>query len=433
MKRLLVVSPRFPPVNAAEMHRARLSLPYFSEFGWEPHVLAVGARHQPDADTDPLLLETVPPDVPVTHVGAVPLRWSRACGIGNVALRAWLPLYRAGRRLIRERRIDLVYFSTTMFMALPLGRLWKRTLGVPYVIDMQDPWVAAPAAGAGRKRALADRLHAVLEPFTMRQVDGLIAVSAAYTTTLRGRYPAIAPDACATIPFGASAADLDVARRLSWRNPFFTPGDGRVHGVSVGRGGGDMAIAAEILFRAWRHIERTRAVPADLLFVGTDYAPAGQGRRTIAPLAEASGVAAAVTESPERVPYFHGLRLLADADFLIVLGSEDAQYSPSKVYPYLLTGRPLVAILHEASPVVDLLRRAGAGVVVTFSGRASIDASAAALAAALPRVLDGGRETTVDPSLFEAFSARELTRQQCALFDAVMAHRLSASTVPCPA
>jgi hypothetical protein len=83
--------------------------------------------------------------------------------------------------------------------------------------------------------------------------------------------------------------------------------------------------------------------------------------------------------------------------------------------------------------VVDLLRRAGAGVVVTFSGRASIDASAAALAAALPRVLDGGRETTVDPSLFEAFSARELTRQQCALFDAVMAHRRSASTVPCPA
>jgi hypothetical protein len=35
MKRVLVVTPRFPPVNAPDHQRARLMLPFLREFGWE--------------------------------------------------------------------------------------------------------------------------------------------------------------------------------------------------------------------------------------------------------------------------------------------------------------------------------------------------------------------------------------------------------------
>ena len=41
MKRVLIVSPHFPPVNAADMHRARMVLPFLRENGWEAEVLAV--------------------------------------------------------------------------------------------------------------------------------------------------------------------------------------------------------------------------------------------------------------------------------------------------------------------------------------------------------------------------------------------------------
>lgn len=434
MKRVLIVSPHFPPVSAADMHRVRVSLPFFESFGWRPHVLAVAAEHQAEDVLDPLLLDTLPPDVPVTRVGALPLKWTRPVGVGNVALRAWPYLYRAGARIIRSERIDLVFFSTTMFASMALGRLWKRRFGVPYVLDMQDPWVSdyqgAGAPAPRPKSALARGLHAVLEPFTMRKVDGLISVSPAYCEALQQRYPSISGKMCETVPFGASETDFEVARKLGGGDRSLPTADGCTQGVYVGRGGRDMAVAAEILFRALAHAAARREVR--LTFVGTAYAPVGKGAPSIAPIAARLGVAHLVTESPDRVPYFNGLRRLAEADFLIVLGSDDPQYSPSKVYPYLLARRPLVAILHEASPVVGLLRSAGAGIVVTFGSAGEVEKASAELAAVLPAWLDRlPFEPTIDPSVLARCSARELTGRQCALFDAVVAQRAVAGGVPC--
>ena len=66
MKRVLVVSPHFPPMNAPDMQRVRMSLPHFEEFGWRPYVLAAEAT---GSDVlEPLLLRTLPPDVRVERV-----------------------------------------------------------------------------------------------------------------------------------------------------------------------------------------------------------------------------------------------------------------------------------------------------------------------------------------------------------------------------
>jgi hypothetical protein len=149
------------------------------------------------------------------------------------------------------------------------------------VIDLQDPW-RSDYEGAGRRmnvKALLTRvMHGRLEPFAMRRVDGVIAVSAAYTAALRRRYPWIHEDMCVTIPFGASEADAVAARALSWKNEFFDASDGHVHAVAVGRGGRDMTTAASLLFRA---VATVAGPPASSLlrlsFIGTDYAT---GRRT---------------------------------------------------------------------------------------------------------------------------------------------------------
>src|SRR5947207_2083986 len=96
MRRVLIVSPHFPPINAPDMQRVRMSLPFFSQHGWQASVLAVA----PDGShvIEPLLTETIPRETPVTRVSAVPLEWSRRIGVGNIALRALPYLYRAGRQ-----------------------------------------------------------------------------------------------------------------------------------------------------------------------------------------------------------------------------------------------------------------------------------------------------------------------------------------------
>ena len=435
MKRVLIVAPHFPPVSAADGHRARMMVSHLSAFGWEPIVLTVDAARQPEI-SEPELTETLPPGLRVIRVGALPLALSRLAGIGNVALRAWPQLYRGGARAIREYDVDLVYFSTTMFAAMPLGRVWKRMLGVPYVLDMQDPWSSGVhAARRGFKGRVALAMHAVLEAFTMRQVDGLISVSPAYLEALQLQYPWIRSEMCRTVPFGAAIDDHLAAASRPWHNPLFTPASDGPHGVALGRGGEDMRTAAAILFRACRLLRQADAeAPGPRLwFVGTDYAPAGTGRQTIAPVAADEGLAEAVHEQPDRIAYFDGLRLLAEADFLVVLGSTDAQYSPSKVYPYLLSRRPVVAVLHQSSPVVGLLRRAACGPLVTFAGPGDVDAAAAALMPQLRDLLHRlPASVTLDESLHRTFSARMLTGQQCELFDRVAAATATrAAVVPC--
>ena len=436
MKRVLIVSPHFPPVNAADMHRVRVSLPHFASFGWKPYVLSVAPECQ-EMPLEPRLRETLPADLSVAYTRALPARVTRALGVGNVGLRAFGHLYREGARIIARESIDLVFFSTTVFPVMALGRLWKRRFGVPYVLDIQDAWLSEyyddkPASAKPPKYAWARTLHATLEPFTMRKVDALMAVSSAYLTTLRRRYPWIAEDVCRTVPFGASADDFAVADRLAWRNPVFTPGDGRTHGVALGRGGEDMRIAATILFRALRECAADGRPPVHLSFVGTDYAPATKARKTLAPIADAEGIGAMITEQPERVPYFEGLRLLRDAHFLVILGSDDPEYSPSKVYPYILARRPIVAVLHAANPVADVLTRTRAGLVVTFRNEGDVARTASDLAGRLGEFVS---RLPVEPEInwaaFEPFSARELTRRQCELFDASARPRPVAAEVPC--
>ena len=424
MRRLLIVSPHFPPVNAPDMQRVRMSLPFFRESGWEPMVLAV--EPEGTESLDPLLSATLPADVPIERVPSLPPGLTRPLGVGNVALRSLPWLYRAGSNLIKRRQIDLVYFSTTMFLSMPLGRVWRRRFGVPFVLDIQDPWLSDyyethPDAAPPRKYAAAHRLHATLEPWTMKKVGGLIAVSDAYIATLRRRYPWIREDCCARIPFAASENDVAYVQKHPQKNTVFSRTPGTTHGVYIGRGGDDIAPALRILFSAVNRIRGTESGLSEPLlhFVGTDYATDSRARKTVEPIAAEAGGPLKVFERTSRIPYFEALQVMQDADFLVLVGSDDPQYTASKVYPYLLSGKPIVAVVHEKSGLVPLLRSTGA-VVVTFGSNGS-DAPIEQLSHELAQMLRRLPFTlNLSPEAADACSAREMTRAQCSVFDRVL-------------
>ena len=140
-RRVLIVSPHFPPVNAPDMQRARMALPYLRASGWEPVVLAVAPEMIEGGVLEPLLEETYPADIRIVRVRGIPARATRWAGIGSLWLRCGRALRAAGDGLLRRERFDLVFFSTTQFDAFSLGPRWKAMFGVPYVLDYQDPWV----------------------------------------------------------------------------------------------------------------------------------------------------------------------------------------------------------------------------------------------------------------------------------------------------
>ncbi|MBK6621211.1 MAG: glycosyltransferase [Saprospirales bacterium] len=277
------------------MHRVRQSLPYYREFGWEPTVVAVHPEYVEGAQ-DPLLEKSLPEGLRVIRVKAFSSKYTRKMGLGSLALRSLFFYWRAVNRLLKKEHFDLVFFSTTQFPVLVLGNYWKRRFGIPYVIDMQDPWhtdyyLSKPKSERPPKYWFAYRLNKWLEPIAMRRVSALMSVSEAYLITLQERYSNIRPEMCHTITFGAFEKDFELVAAPAVARA--TAGaDEHIHIVYVGRAGHDMKKAFRALFGGFRMgLEQGLEAFKNMRFhfIGTSYAADGKGIKTVEPLAEEAG------------------------------------------------------------------------------------------------------------------------------------------------
>jgi len=332
LKRLLIISPRFAPVNAADMQRVRMSLPYFEKFGWQVDVVCVDEKYV-DMNRDQLLTQSIPNQIHIHKVSALNKTWTSKLGLGSLGLRSLWYFKKKVNTLLSENQYQLIYFSTTEFSVCVLGPHWKKKFGVPYVIDMQDPWHSdyyrdKPKSQQPPKYWFSYRLNKYLEPVALRKAGGLVSVSQGYIETLKQRYPEIRNIPAATIPFGSFKPDLDIAKESKQAFPsILQPGFTNL--VYVGRGGDDMHKAITPLFKALQLcLKNDQALFRSLriYFIGTSYAPAGMGKATILPLAQQYGVEQQVIEITDRVSYYHALSILSDADALFIPGSDDPQY-----------------------------------------------------------------------------------------------------------
>ena len=425
MKRVLIISPHFAPINAADMHRVRQSLPYFKEFGWTPTVLAVDPNLV-EMNRDEGLMTTLPEDADIRYVPAFDYRVTRRVGLGSLALRSMWQYRRAGDAILAEGGIDLVYFSTTAFPVLILGPRWKRKFGVPFVIDMQDPWrsdhyLGLPRSERPPKFWFSYRLDKALEPLALPHADGIISVTKAYTDLLTGRYPDLSQEATTVIPFGSSEQDTQAARQISVERAEIPPRQpGEIRGVYTGVVNSEMVPVLDGVLAALRRGIDTDPETFDrvrLHFVGTSYAPPDASSPVVRPVAEAHGVADRVTERVDRVPYLSALRWQQEADFLLLLGTLDPDYVPSKLYPYVFARRPILAPFHARSRLVEALAETKAGEAVPFDP-APDPGFTDRLVQHWARLLDAlPASPPTDWEAVEPYTAREMTRRQAEFFD----------------
>ncbi|MEB3353438.1 MAG: glycosyltransferase [Cyanobacteriota bacterium] len=376
---LLLVSPRFPPSSAADSQRLRLLLPHLAAHGCSAEVLAVDPVCCA-VGLDTWQAEHLPAAVPIHRVSGLSRGLARLPGYGSIEARCFNTLAQTGSRLLGRNRVDAVYFSTTSFGCFRLGPLWKHRHGVPFVLDYQDPWVndhyrrhpEITPPGGRLKYAVVDRLHRFQEPRVLRHAAGYTTVSAAYSAQLQARYSFASSIPSLVLPFPGSEDDFLHLEGISPSQLPFDPHDGLIHWVSIGRGGEDLHTALGGLFEAVaRHAPIELRKLLRLHFLGTSYAPAGRGIPSIAPLAARFGLSEIVEERTDRMPLSLTLATLKAADALLVLGSNDPAYTASKLYPYLLARRPLLAVMHEQSSVVEVIQRCGGGQLVTFNGNTS--------------------------------------------------------------
>ncbi len=410
------------------MQRVRMSLPYYAQHGWEATVLAV----HPDevlATREPELCQSYPADIRIVRCRTRGFRWLRRFGAGTIGWSAWWPLFWVGVRLLRRERYDLVFFSSTQFLTFPLGIFWRVLFRVPYLIDLQDPWrtdyyerPGAPLPPGGWKYRIA-RLCAWLgEAPSYRLASGFMSVSPQYLLDLQQRYPWFAKKPQQTILFGSSANDLALAQQqVAAPAAFAGEAPGSLRLIYTGVAGPIMRESLGALFAAVRDLRQRQPAAARKLrfyFFGTSYAPAASP--VVLPLAQAYGVDDQVYETPQRIGHLASLALLHQADVLLLPGTNDPAYSPSKIYAYFLSQKPVLGIARRGSQLATLLTQLGGAREILTTEDESRGAASEQIAQYLAEVASGSIPVPTRPRNESWFAehclAENLTRQQCDLF-----------------
>jgi hypothetical protein len=367
MRRVLMVSPHFPPDSTAAAHRVRLLASHLPEYGWEPTVVTVDPR---DYETPPDLglLQLVPPALRVLRCRAWAARYTRWAGVGDLGLRALIGMGRLCMERLRSEPFDALFITIYPTYTALLGPVLKRRFRVPFILDYQDPWVGAWGATVGSghdgepdlKSRLVRAVAKMLEPHVVGAADAITAVSSATYEQVRARHPKLSRTPCAAIPVGGEPADLESIRRHPEPNPYFDPNDAHIHLCYVGTLPplGFEALRAMLSATALLRQRRPELYQRlRLHFFGTSGQRAPGARARVLPIARELCVSDIVTEVAPRLDYRLALTVQAEATALVLIGSSEPHYTASRLYPALLAERPILAVYHDASSVVDVLRR----------------------------------------------------------------------------
>jgi hypothetical protein len=287
---------------------------------------------------------------------------------------------------------------------------------VPFGIDYQDPWVAhVPGVERRFSRAWGSyTLAKMLEPWSVRDAALITGMAPGYLAGMLERNPEVAKRAVvAAMPMGSAPEDFALVSALR-REPFlFDPADGNFHMIYAGA----LLPAGIVVLDAFLAglcalRERAPQIAARLRvhFVGTGSSPDDAKGHRVLQRAREVGVIDMVDEHPHRIGYVDTLNHLERCDAVLVLGSTERHYTPSKVFQAILSKRPVFAMLHAESTAIGMIEQARAGRVLPLTEAAM--PQPAAVAAGLKALVedppyDAG---AIDSAGFDLLSARASTR-----------------------
>ncbi len=362
-RNVLMIAYEFPPINTSGSWRPFHFAKHLPEFGYRPLIVTQNGFCYASHALDKQVLQELDPCCRITTVR--PWRFSAraevadsssaaSAGIlgrlsGTVervangrALGALTVL--AGLRFLRRHGFDLIWASGPPWAALRLGYRLSKLTGKPLVADMRDPWTYGVL---WTRLGPAEREKAKLwEPRVLQQAQRIVYTSPLTAEIMRGSCGDSVAQRIVAITNGFSqlSENLESAGRGP-RCCFCYLG-------KLEKGIRDPSILLEGFRMACR--DKAFADTARLRLIGTMRGFDG----------ELTAKLTGPVETQECVPYRESLRLMREADVLILLQTMHGKGDDvvgGKAYEYLAAGKPILGVVPERGGDAWLLGTTGAG------------------------------------------------------------------------
>ncbi len=265
----------------------------------------------------------------------------------------WFPFALvASLRAVARYRPQCVISTGPPFTSHLVASALKGLCGVHWVADFRDPWSWREGLPAEIASAVSDRINRFFEKIVMQRADRVVCVTPSMTARYRQLYPGLPAKKWLTITNGYDLAEF------AELGPVEKPDCFTISYV----GGFDFARTPLLLLRAVGELiaegrlDRRRVT---LRFVGPcQYA----GDRSVAQMISEHGLNG-IAELIGFVPRPEAMKEILRASVLVLLGGTQRLSIAAKVYEYLASGVPILAIVEEGD-TAEIIRRVGAGRVV---------------------------------------------------------------------
>ena len=329
--------------------------------------------------------------LPSTSVGASGRLRSLALSlvwIPDDELRFVLPAYRAARRLLRG--VDLVYTTAPSHSTNLVGLLLRRLHRVRWCAEFRDPWCYPQSAPVTPFVGSVNRL---LERFCLNAADHLVTVAEQTANLYRQR---LGSSAGKVIVVRNGIPALNPRPKHTTGKPFRIVYSGNIYG---GRDPRAFLQAVQMVSGEYEAAGKPLRVE---LFVNEPWV----GDVSLESYVRDLGLTG-VAHLREWVPHAEMQRILAESDLLLLLAQRQPLQVPNKLYEYLGTGVPILAVTDADGETARMLHDVGGHYIVEQD---TADDIASALRTALMAAGDAGAVMSSRDLLEEWLTERQMQR-----------------------
>lgn len=404
----------FPPMQGSSgLQRTLKFCRNLPSNGWQPTVLSAAARAYPDLSND--LLKEIPLSMRVKRAFALDAskhmaifgRYPKYLGIPDRWVSWVVGGVLSGISIVRHERPDVIWSTYPIGSAHLIALILHRLYRIPWVVDIRDPMVEKDYP----EERLLRRVLTWLESKAMEAASRIVVTTVGAQRWYSERYPNRV-NHIAYIPNGFDEADLqNASNRVSGER------------VTERRDGGTFTLLhsgivylternPSFLFEAIAGLLRDgRLQPGELLVKFR----ACRNEGPLRDLLSRFQVEDAVQLLPP-ISYDQSLREMLLADGLLLLqGTNCNNQVPAKLFEYMGTGKPLLALTDPVGDTAEVVQRSGVDSLAPLDDAIKIEC-------ALLRFMEQVRDDSIQrPSLSFArtFSRERQSEQLAGLFDAV--------------